>query len=123
MSKKRPKPKYASREEVITALVTEPLQSGSFYDDDNCKVCAVGAVLRAHYKDSRITGRALELVGDNYSVAGDINAALAQKKYLGALSVFFEQQQNGGSYGAVTAEERMELVQFVMKHFPKKVRV
>lgn len=35
-----------SKEEMVKAVMTEPLGWGEFVDDNNCAVCAVGAVLR-----------------------------------------------------------------------------
>lgn len=111
--------KIITRRQVLRALRTEPsIYSGSFFrgDKPNCKVCAVGAVLRQvsfekylRDNDCRIN----DVVYDNMNDAGGFSDRdcfedeLANKNWLGALSVYFEQ---GNSV--------KKCIEFVKKYFP-----
>ena len=132
--------------QVIKALRTEPLEKGNWIDISpkdyeqferspllvasafDCKVCAVGAVLRS----TGLTPMEILRVGGNLSLSygynvfrdarhGDIDNLLIKGNYLGALSCYFESTiPLRGSYGL---KHRERLVQFVEKNFPGYIEV
>lgn len=124
------------RSEILKAIRTEKLKAGSFihgkdvvdefgYEsyvtDKNCKVCAVGAVLRYKGIDSEdIDNFAGDVTGFYVGIEGDEFQELEDKNYLTALSVKFEKLAKKFGAGKRT---RTKLVAFVKRHFPKTIAV
>jgi hypothetical protein len=120
-----------TRKQVLEAIRTEKLKPDHFvhgeYDSANsvtvfspgCKVCAVGAVLRqAGVSNEDMDYRAYSLIGGgNYCSGDDEYVELANKNYLAALSIKFENlaKKNGGAGPKTKASLR----NFVRRHFPK----
>jgi len=111
--------KSITKTEVIKALQKEPLQRGSYFYGDKksvCKVCAVGAVLRAmsFEKWARKVNTEPGLLGNiatNYAAKGyNPKDLLDYKNYLGALSCYFE-----------AGNSKAECITFVKKYFPSKL--
>lgn len=75
-----------TKKKVIEAILTEPLGSGHFFlnfrDDGKCKVCAVGAILRATKKDHFDSNNAFE--------ATNGTANYEKNNFLSILSCEFE---------------------------------
>lgn len=133
-----------TRKQIIKALRTEPLGAqGNFIQgtDKTCRVCAVGAVLRATYKDDDKVWRiGEELVRGTY-VSGNyhpyngytgsekrkvVEAACAEQALtnpLAALSSLYEYRLQKMMTTRITKALRESLVNFVKKHFPKEVTV
>lgn len=134
--------KTISKQQIIKALTTEPLEAGSFFQYEsgcndkgvtlkNCQVCAVGAVLRSsgvvdmRSGLQRLSQRAKTLCRDLFiweastysSSRGAINAELRGGNYLGALSMYFE------NMAETTGIKRDRLVAFVQKNFPSRIKV
>lgn len=127
-----------TRKQILQAIRTESLKAGAWIHeknvfnedlgynievaDDNCKVCAVGAVLRQAGVDSdeiRYMGDSLlNLTLTALNADGDEEAELENKNYLGALSVKFEKLAK--TYGA-GKRTREKLAVFVKKNFPKTI--
>lgn len=60
-------------------------------DKPDCKVCAVGAVLRlAGLDNGEIMRDSIEVTVGSYGVSDNIKRALSNGNYLGALSIQFE---------------------------------
>ena len=122
---------------VIKALREEPLESGSFFDKNNvknCKVCAVGAVVRKSLKGkiNGLTRNTLvsycETITNEEYINEDVEYLLAKRNYLGALSTFFEWEAGSDddsdcSGPNITPELRETLVEFVRKNFPTRFKV
>jgi hypothetical protein len=122
------------RREILEAIRTEKLLAGGSFIhgrkdslgnriiDRNCKVCAVGALLRLKGIDSDlITLTAHDITGD-YGLTQDSNEfeALKKKQYINALSIRFERLYEKQGAGKKTRET---LARFVKRHFPKEIRV
>lgn len=116
------------RREILKAIRTERLKAGSFIQHsygeytDKCKVCAVGAVLRQKGIDNNdIDTVAYWATGDgDVTEHGNFKMALAEKNYLSALSIKFEQLALKYGCGVRT---RNKLCNFVKKNFPKQIKV
>lgn len=127
-----------TRKEILNAIRTENLGQKGFIDDDfpfakNCKVCAVGALLRKKkVHDVKIERTAASLIeleqqassgnGFTHSVAscGDEHMCLYNEFYLSALSIKFEKLASSYGCGKVT---RSKLAKFVKDNFPKEFKV
>lgn len=130
-----------TRKEILRAIRKEPLKAGEWIHnrevvktdaegtkyldsvlDKKCKVCAVGAVLRAKGIDpDQMNDVAWSLLGRDNDVAegGDEKEALKDKNYLLALSIKFEKLADRLGAGKRTREK---LVEFVKENFPKNIR-
>lgn len=130
-----------TRRDILKAIRTEKLKAGAFietkkkwdvtnsvdvyYEDDTCKVCAVGAVLRQ-------TGTSSETIEDRaYGITcqygltprgdeGDEFEAIKYNLYMNALSIRFERLAAEHGCGKKT---RQKLAWFVKRHFPKTIKV
>jgi hypothetical protein len=133
------KPKYATKEQVVAALRTEPLGAvGNFFEHPerpDCRVCAVGAILRS---GGIVSENVYELGRKLYSKAytwtcesadetdvdvatNEIQCALDNRAFLPALSTYYEMLMVLGDH---TIEEvRDQCVGFVEREFPEKVRI
>jgi hypothetical protein len=119
-----------TRREVLKAIRVEKLVGGrgpiearwGSYDrgyvyDGKCRVCAVGAVLRQKGIDGYdipSTFNGIVYV-QSARASGNLEGALSDKDWLGALSIKFERLYQQKGAGKVT---RKELALFVKKHFP-----
>ena len=137
-----------TKSEIQQALATENLIAGRFFVVNNsntvtedCRVCAVGAALKKHFKNTLTTTAieaALNIVDDlclsstsNVEVfKADINSALRAKNYLGALSMYHESlcELASAIYPfnsdyASSDEHRFYLIDFVEAHFPKVIKI
>ena len=130
--------KEITKQQVLEALWNEPLEGGQFFatDEPNCKVCAVGAVLRVvsfetWFKKMDIRFTVSRIVGDmvcpsGYSYVGDWRYALNHKDYLSALSMKFEKLlMSADGYGTqnVTPRRRQIMIDFVERYFPNSFMV
>lgn len=116
-----------TRRQVLEAIRFENLAAGNFYEVSDplkgkkeCKVCAVGGLLRrAGVRPSNIVRKAWSLLGTMEFVcsAGNVEKALDNKDYLRALSVKFEQLAE--KFGSGKRTRRM-LGNFVKANFPKE---
>lgn len=124
------------RKTVLKALRTEPLARGYFFeleatDNNACKVCAVGGIVRQHLSKQILKTKGSDelsvycefITGHCYD--STVNEAeqkqlIADGNYLGALSAFFERQ---GGVKRVTQKQREQLVQYVKKNFPVRFKV
>lgn len=115
-----------TRKEVLKAIRTENLKEGSPISDRDgvldkeCKVCAVGAVLRQKgIDDESIHSTFYQVTFGTYGVdgTGDEHKALRDKEYLGALSIKFEKLAANYGCGKRT---RTRLTEFVKDNFPKQ---
>lgn len=91
----------------------------------DCKVCAVGAVIRECILNKRATqvdgsGLALSLVKGG-SIFNDVEAYLAEKDYLAALSSFFECKDR--DLRLTKAEVKRQTLAFVKQNFPTKFKI
>lgn len=134
------KTKTISKDVILKAIKIEPLNKGYFVQwernefgpstNPNCKVCAVGAVLR----HAGMTNRQIDLFGDKLNNCGQVYASsecdkqsvretietmLKQKRYLHALSVKFE--YNASILGAGGKRIRKVMTKFVKENFPKRI--
>ena len=130
--------KTISRKDILQAIRTEPLLPGAWihsrFDDkksmlvldDECPVCAVGAVLRkAGIVSYLIATTAAFNVDSAFDYLGGANveemkAALQEGAYLNALSMKFEKLAK--TYG-VGKRTRDRLVKFVKANFPKEIEI
>lgn len=123
--------KTIKRAVVLRALRTEPLTSRCYFQSNakleypkNCKVCAVGAVLRhasfekwAREHGYDIDVMAAESLGCDVDGSDmDIDALLARHNWLGALSNYFELHVD--RHGLKKA--RKDSIAFVKEYFPKQ---
>lgn len=127
------KTKSITKEKIIEALREEPLLRRGFWfgiktkSAKSCSVCAVGSILRKMSfekwaAENNISGPELgdsvvnlwELEGSVGSKARkvDIEDHIQNENYLAALSGYFE---NGHT--------RKQCIEFVKKHFPKRLTV
>lgn len=122
--KEREKEMIITRKDVIKAIKKESLKRGDFVhdyykdqfgnwkekNDPNCKVCAVGAVLR----NKGYSNKQINVTVDNFAGdwTGDWRTELQCENYLAALSSRFEQSGGG-----------KKLVEWVKKHMPKQFKV
>jgi len=133
--------KTLTRQNIIRALKTEPLQRRAWFHASQCAdtsvlkecpVCAVGAVMRKCLNIMN-SNKAIELTqgvacytseikADGITKTEYIQGLLENKNYLGALSVLFESQSKAEN-SRVTANNRKELIAFVKNNFPKTIRV
>lgn len=116
-----------SKRKIILALMKEPLTRNNFFeerDNPKCKVCAVGAVLRAvNVEQYEMFGHRVTK-GRNASVPKPhlskvIGELLKDKNYLGALSMYHETKSADKTVLGV--KHRMKLANFVLKNFPSKL--
>lgn len=124
------------REQILKALLTEPLQGGQWVEKEylheigDCRVCAVGAILRSclkmtnseiHENGARVTNNRCVRNGlyDNINYPKN---ELKKKNYLGALSIFFEDLVYRRNDGA-TPNDRVKLCKFVLDNFPSRITV
>jgi hypothetical protein len=136
------KAKYISKKKVLEAIKNEPLYSGEWAKidangkvmrDKDCPVCAVGATLRkAGFSNNEVSrfGRKMSDHGDvapdflSWEGAKDMKQyvlnCLANKEYLHALSIKFEDQADKTGVGKKT---RSVLVNFVEKNFPNRIKL
>lgn len=124
------------RKTVIKALKTEPLARGYFFEVaaeniKDCKVCAVGGIVRQHLSDAILQAKRCDelsqyceyVTGYKYDISVDESQQkelIKEGNYLGALSAFFERQSDSGK---VTKKHRESLVNFVKKNFPVKFKI
>ena len=133
------KTKIIKKSDVIVALKTERLKRGHWFTPTyelnkgepckkNCRVCAVGAVLRkvSFEQWARNKSLSLNLLGEkavrfnknsqysfnSTSTITDVEDALKDKNYLGALSAYFEQ-----------GHIKKQCIECVKKKFPKKFKL
>lgn len=133
------------KKKVIQALKTENLSGGHFFvpskDVSNCKVCAVGGVIRKHlgraikkYRDGFLTDYCQAVTLHKYTSDENVGFLLKNKNYLGALSAFFEfitsPQKGSDVFDGVAyislpvdSEMRKKLVEFVKENFPTRFKV
>lgn len=126
--------KIITRRQVLQAIESEPLRFGSWIDDESlddpkCSVCVVGGTLRR----AGIVPEKIGLIaGINciYAVNGSLVAeALADKRYLDALSCYFEGCLNPHAYSCpskysdATPDHRARLRKFVLTNFPVKFTI
>lgn len=132
-----------TKEEIIKALETEPLAQGKFIyhpkceawvetlvftSNPECKVCAVGAVLRnklpigsLHWFYNKVVNltkysKFEEDAEDSFdSIDLFIDSLIEQEDYLSALSVFFEDQPKELA--------RENTIEFVKDNFPEEIEV
>lgn len=123
-----------TKEEVIEALQKEQLAAGDwieYWSRPDCHVCAVGAVLRKKgIPNSRISREAVRVTNEDSVCVASTQEALDAGHWLTALSRFFEQMiRSRLSYPRFfsevkiedrepTAEERVQLIEFVEKNLP-----
>jgi hypothetical protein len=131
-----------SRDQIIKAINTEPLQPGNWVHREDlavigdCGVCAVGGVLRSlGLSNDMISDKVTSVLNratvydesDREGSEGDIRRTLKAKDYLGALSMKFEfiSRRHYGEVlkGKTLARVRKELVAFVKKNFPSRVKL
>lgn len=118
-----------SKRKVIVALMSEPLGRGCFFEDrsnDNCKVCAVGAVLRACGvpQNNPVSGDSATKYKNAGSMRFHIKDQLAEGNYLGALSIYHESESfdyESATNKKIGLKHRMKLANFVLKNFPSKI--
>lgn len=127
-----------TKEQVLTAIKTEPLKAGSFLRADGkpineCEVCAVGAVMR------NVLNNKIEDEDDFHKLCGrvtreqfidnDVDVLLKNENYLGALSNYFEEMIDcktwvpGDINLIATQDDIKELVTFVEENFPEEFEV
>lgn len=126
-----------TKNQVIKALKTEPLRAGAFFNTEKrdsfsdtpaeCRVCAVGAVLRnslgkkilKESNDSQLGDLAEGYCQGQY-IDYNSQELLKEKNYLGALSNYFEylMKREKSKHASAAVVER--LVNFVNKNFPNK---
>lgn len=137
----------ATREEILEAIRTEPLQAGRWItykpqggvgegDDERCPVCVVGAVLRqVGYEDHYIEAEALVSTSagpvvpdydENAPTTAErpnVSTLLKRGLYLNALSLKFEMLTTGHVNFGVPKNSaiRTKLAEFVKKNFPKRI--
>lgn len=117
--------KIIKKNVVIEALKKEKLTTGMFFSSyymskvpKDCKVCAVGAVLRhvsfeTWARKNSYSLNALGQAATQEEYTGDnIECLIRDKNYLGALSNYFE---NGNS--------KNKCIKFVKKYFPKQFKL
>jgi len=118
--------KSITKAKIIEALKTEKLVRSDWFHQDSvdikgkCDVCAVGAVLRKMSFEkwalrNGFSPRAVadQVTGDIVADRDEIGAYLAEGDYLSALSCYFED----------VSENPKNLVKFVEKNFPDKLRI
>lgn len=127
-----------TKKQVVKALKEEPLRSGKFiavYNDEgeriyfydntpakklNCKVCAVGAVLRQkNLSPSEISDVTLFLDVISRDSLEMLPTLLKEKRYLEALSVKFESYL-GDDDVEPTYEQRRNMIRWVERNFPNR---
>lgn len=128
-----------TRREILKAIRTEKLRPGAFIEpklingssvleDDTCRVCAVGAVLRQKGIPSEsIEDVACAIMSDDFAIEPDdlfdsTNEfeAIKAKAYMNALSIRFERLAMKNGVGRRTREA---LCRFVKRHFPKSINI
>jgi len=136
-----------TRNQIIKALATEPLKAGNWIQckaDLNCKVCAVGAIVRSRltsaqekklnieeynfYKESLLKDKFSDicekLIASNYnfflSLSDKISYLIENEDYMSALSSYFENNYYGRS---ITDVDRERIIGFVAQNFPAKLDV
>jgi hypothetical protein len=142
--------KSISRKTILKAIKKEPLRAGEWVDKSdlktvgNCHVCAVGAVLRtAGLPNNQIGNSAWNLMaganpvtwGDDHMIAEEAAQIAKEGNHLAALSAYFEgivrnYDIRTKDYGDVFAIPnrampvvRRKLRRFVLKNFPKRIRL
>lgn len=155
---KVPKSVLIKKSVVIEALMTEPLRAKEFFhtgrqceiDINTCSVCAVGAVLRKSLGAKKLEAFDKQFnYGDHIPYAGFLGGYIgqtilkgsftsdeygylddivAEKNYLGALSIYFEALIDKYEYAELEGESSLPfvrnlLVAFVKKHFPTQFRL
>lgn len=115
--------KTIRRKDVIVALNTENLKSGSFFrGEKGCQVCAVGAVLRKVSFETWARKNKLRLhsVGEEATLGEYLSSnpkyLIKEGNYMGALSCYFEQASDGCRYSDTVVLRRT--IAFVKKYFP-----
>ena len=138
-----------NRNQVIKALQVEKLTPGAFFDAKNdsaaakadianCKVCAVGSVIRtcmskkelAKFDTDTLCMIGEEVTQNDYIINEDdyeqglqyrVHKALGEENYLGALSIKFEAMMKDRKL--ITPFVRNELIRFVKGNFPTSFTV
>lgn len=111
-----------TKDEVVRALLTEPLLAPNYFADViSCRVCAVGAVLR---NCAKMSDKEINHYGDNlmkvdyditsYASVRDVKEALEAGNHMAALSAYFE---------GIARGNREETVQFVLDNFPSEIEI
>lgn len=118
-----------TRDQVIEALMSEPLTFGAWVrpnlksgSSSGCAVCAVGAVLRsAGLSDEEIHSDALGYT-DGLAAFGNWENEIKVGNYLGALTCFFESMHDRNmrppAIEHTTDDQRMCAVEWVGERFP-----
>jgi hypothetical protein len=126
---------FVTKQEILDAIKSENLigghgpisgiynpQTGAYYYDDACPVCAVGAVLRQTGVESNNISYAFHMVVKNEDA--DVNAsveyALSKRNWMAAMSIKFEQLYYKEADKTVV---RKKLATFVKKNLPSRVKL
>jgi len=111
--------KRVKRRTIIKALRKEKLRRGEFFhgEEEGCKVCAVGAVLRFASFEKWMRNHGFDCSGvGGTSVEGDARGnwkdGLKIKDWMGSLSSYFEARNS-----------KEKCIAFVKKYFPKQIKI
>lgn len=114
-----------TKADVIKALKTERLDTGAFFREEWCSVCAVGAVLRkcgvpddnignVGHRMQRYTESKHSAVLDDTAKMKDVTRLIKADCWLAALSAYYE---------GVAKGDREKTIAFVKERFPAKLDV
>jgi len=115
--------------DCINAVLTEPLRAGEWNsgNNDECNVCAVGAIFR-HCHNINYSAYIFDEMENNSNILTDVvslssvNNHLLEKRYLHALSCFFEHiMRLTLPDEPISNNKRYTLVHFIEAFFPDEI--